>query len=141
MVGLLPPEKVRQGGEKAPQTLEGGIVSRVVEIRGDGSVLRFPTICKAADYLGMPRRALARRMDGNVYDKGRQTMKTYRKESERNAKAVKVVCVGDGYSIIYDSIKDTADELGCSEETIRRRLKDGMCVSSAEFGNVRVRYA
>ncbi len=116
-------------------------MSKVVEVRRGGAVMSFSTICKAADYLGMPRRALARRLTDGVYDERRQTMKTYRKESTGSSKAVRVVCSAEGYSIIYDSIKDTADELGCSEETIRRRLKDGMCVASAEFGNVKVRYA
>ena len=116
-------------------------MSRMISIIDGRYQYRFPTLREAARNMGIPEHALRYRLTGNTYDRGDTKVKDYRQGAVTNSKAVKVICSAEGYSVIYDSMREAAEELGCSVSTVQRRISDRQSLHSAEFGMVKVRFA
>lgn len=101
----------------------------------------FDTLEAAARELKMPASALRYRLTGDTFDMTKSTVKTYRVESIKSSIPVKVICISEGYSVIFDSKRDTADELGVSVDTVNRRLRDGLLMPGTPLGSVKLKFA
>ena len=56
-------------------------------------------------------------------------------------RAVRILCTTPKFGLIYDSIREAAQELGCSVGTMEKRISDGRPLEGTPFGSIKVKRA